>query len=244
MKKINRIKNKHIKSYKAVREDSSQVFVEQEVYYDSLGRELSVVEQLAEGLKTRTERLYDGKIKVSEKVYVNDKLQKESVFTYFNNGLIKSESVVLYFDRKMYPAEYISLYKYDKMRNLVSKIDSAIMDSAIVARHTYQYNSRGLLVLEDVDYADTTNQSTTYKYDANKNLMEKSTSNQDGKILEVVSYNYDKDGNMVSMRKFNAAVVVNHKYSYNDNGLIELDEIEIESRGDIIRLHYQYEFYE
>ena len=246
MKKINRIKNQHIKSYKAVRlnaEDSSQVLIEQEVTYDTLGHELSFVSQPSEGLKTKIERTFDAKTKATEKIYINEKLQKESTFAYFKEGLIKTESVILYFDREKYPAEYISLFEYDTMRNLVSKVDSAIMDSAVVARHTYQYDSRGMLVLEDVDYADTTNHSTTYKYDANKNLVEKSTSNQDGKVLEVISYTYDAAGNMLSMKKFNAAGVVNHKYTYYDKGLIEVDEIEIKSSGETIRLSYQYEFY-
>jgi len=249
MKKINRIRNLKLKAYKAFRmnaEDSTQILLEEEVVYDTLGHQLKYMSQPSEGLKTVVERTFDkdGKHKTSEKTFVNDKLQKESTFTYFNQGLIKTESVVLYFDRGKYPAEYLSIYKYDSLRNLVSILDSAIMDSNIVARHSYQYNAKGLLVLEDVDYADTTNTSTTYKYDGVGNLMEKSTSNQDGKILEVVSYKYDQDSRIISMKKFNAAGVIIHKYTYNDKGLIELEDIEVKSSDETFRLSYHYEYFE
>ena len=248
MQQLSRIRNHHIKSYKAFRinaEDSSQVLIEEQVSYDTLGHQLRFMSQPSKGMKTVVEYKFDseGENKIKEKVFVNEKLQKESVFTYFNEGLVKSESVILYFDRGKYPAEYVSIYEYDTMRNMIAKKDSAIMDSNIVASHTCQYDSRGLLVLEDVDYADTTNNSTTYKYDANKWLMEKSTSNQDGKVIEVVSYTYDKQGRKLSMKKFIAAGVVNHTYTYNEKGIIEMEDIEVKSNDESFRLSYQYEFY-
>ncbi len=249
MRKISNIRNRHIKSYKAFRinaEDSSQVLIEEQALYDTLGHQLRFMLQPSQGLKTVIEREFDaeGKTKIKEKVFVNEKLQKESVFSYSNQGLIKTESVILYFDRGKYPAEYISIYEYDSTRNLIAKRDSAIMDSSIVATHKYQYNSQGLLVLEDIDYADTTNTSTTYKYDANKHLVEKSTSNAEGKVLEVVSYTYDKQGRKISMKKFNAAGVVNHTYTYGENGIIEMEDIEVKSSEEHFRLSYQYEFYD
>ena len=248
MQKISYIKNQHIKSYKAFRinvKDSAQILIEELVMYDTLGHELSFMTQPDEGMKTLIENTFDkeGKNRLSQKVFVNEKEQKKITFTYFNEGLIKTKSVICYFDCGKYPAEYISTYQYDTLRNIVSITDSAIMDSSIIARHSLQYNAQGLLTLEDVDYADTTNISTTYKYDGNNKLMEKSISNQDGKVLEVVSYTYDQKGRKISMKRFNAAGVVDHKYTYGEQGRIDIEDIEVKSNGESFRLSYQYEFY-
>ena len=248
LRKINAIKELRIKSYKAFRineKDSSQILVEEQVYFDTLGREVSFMTQPGEGMKTSIENTYDveGKNKLKVIISVNDKEQKETKFTYFQEGLIKTASVICYSDCGKYPAEYISTYEYDTLRNLIAKTDSAIMDSSIIAQHSYQYNTQGLLVLEDINYIDTTNFSTTYRYDGFKQLVEKSTSNQDGKVQEVVSYTYDKKGRKTSMKKFGISGVVNHKYTYNDRGIIELEDIEIKDNNENIRLSYQYEFY-
>lgn len=249
MKKTNAIKEQRLKSYKAFRiseTDSAQIIVEEQVIYDTLGQELSVMNQPGKAVKTLTSYTYDSKGEqvLNLSILVNDVEEKTTAYTYFKEGLIKSATTNCTSNCKLYPSKYVSIYVYDTLRNMVSKMDSSLVDSTIIARHQYQYNAQGLLVLEDINYWDTTNTSTTYKYDGSKRLVEKSTTNQDGKIQEIISLNYDQRGRKTSKKVFNLVGVVDHTYTYNNQGLIEMEDIGVKNSDDKIRLSYQYEFYE
>jgi hypothetical protein len=249
IKKLDAIKELRIKSYSAYRMDSVEgdsSFVEESVRYDTLGHEMVYMVHPAEGMQTRIENEFDeeNELLLVQKTYINDKLQKESRFTYVWEGLIKTESVILYFDRGRYPAEYISTFAYDSLRNLISKKDSSIMDSTVVAWHSYSYNTKWYRVLEEITFSDSTKQVITYAYDSKHNLIEKATKNNEGKVTELYSYTYDDTGRKVAMRKINAVGVINHTYTYGNKGVIEQEVIDINKGSDIVELKYKYEYFE
>jgi TolA-binding protein len=245
MKAKSRIKENKLRSMNAFRVENLDTLIEISIEYDEFGNTLLEIHQPEKTLVNRTEQSFDdkGELMLTRKVLINSKLQKESSFTYFKEGLVKTETVKCYFDCGKYPSEYISKYYYDDKRNLIRQIDSSTVNSNIIAEHKYQYNAQGLMVLEDVNYMDTTNVSTTFRYDAAEQLMEKSTANQDGKILEVISFTYDAQGRKISKKKFNAIGTIDHKFTYNENGLVDMDEVQINSGNEKIILIYRYEFY-
>jgi len=249
MKDLDHIRALRLKSYSVVRideNDSANVHIERQLTYDSLGHELSYFEQPEDGFQKKLTRVFaaKGNQMIKEQNFVNEKLQRASLFTYFNEGLIRTESVILYFDRGNFPAEYISTYYYDSLRNLVSKSDSAIMDSAIIAQHTYQYDKRGMLIKEQSQFSDSAASEITYRYDTKKHLVEKTTKNAKGKVQEVISYTYDSQGRKISMKKFNAFGVVNYTYDYGNGKIIESEDVEIRSTNEELHLKYQYLFFE
>ena len=242
MKERKRIADLRIKTLNAFRVSDNDSLVEITIEYDSLGNRLAEISQPEKGFITKIVRTYDeDNNMLTEATYVNGKLKQESSFTHFREGLIKTEEVICHFDCGKYPEKYISKYFYDDKRNLIRKLDSSLVNSAIVAEHIFQYNPQGYLVLEDVTYADSSNTSSTYRYDAKGNLMEKSTSNQDGKILEVISFTYDAKGRKLSKKKFTPAGTIEHHFTYKENGLIDYDELDF--NNEEIKLIFQYEFY-
>ncbi len=243
MKKKKRIQDLKIHRITAFRVENNDTLIEVMVEYDSLGNKLVDVSQPGKNLITRIENTYDpeGELLLNRKVFVNGKLQKESEFKYFNEGLVKTETVNCYFDCGKYPEKYVSKYFYDSKRNLVRKVDSSLVSPQIIAEHSCQYNDKGLLVLQDINYSDSTNQSTTYRYDAHEWLMEKNTVDGAAKVLEVISYTYDSKGRKTSEKKFNAIGTIEHKYTYDEGGLLQSDEVSL--NGEKINLIYRYEFY-
>ncbi len=245
MKEKSRIKENKLKSVNAFRVENADTLIEITIEYDQFGNTILEIHQPEKNMVNKIEQGFDdkGELMLTRKVLVNGKLQKESAYTYFKEGLIKTESIKCYFDCGKYPTEYINKYFYDDKRNLIRQIDSSSIDSNIIAEHKYQYNAQNLMVLEDVNYMDTTNVSTTFRYDGSEHLVEKSTANQDGKILEVISFTYDAKGRKVSKKKFNAIGTINHKLTYGENGLVNLDEVQINSGDEKIVLIFRYEFY-
>ncbi|MCK5856412.1 MAG: hypothetical protein KAG64_02915 [Bacteroidales bacterium] len=248
MKKIDAIRKLHIKSFSAFRiseDDSSMIIVEKLVSYDTLGHELTNLLQAAKGMKTEIKCEYNDAADrlMSKKVFINDKLQKESSYVYFNEGLIKTESVILYFDRGDYPAEYISIYQYDSLRNLTFKQDSAIMDSTVIAIHSYQYDKNKLLVSSLTKNGDSLIATVTFRYNGKKNLVEKTTKNHNEKILEVVSFTYNDRGQKLSKKIFNAYGTIEHKYEYGVGNTIEAESVDIENSKEHFRLGYKYEYF-
>jgi len=245
MKAKNHIKEQRIKSINAFRVEGADTLIEITKEYDQFGNETISIHQPEKNMVSKTTQEFDeeGLLVLKQKKFINGKLQKETSYTYFNQGLIKTAMVKCYFDCGKYPSEYVSKYFYDDKRNLIRQLDSSTIDASIVAEHKYQYNAQNLLVLEDINYADTSNISTSYRYDAKGNLMEKTTANQDGKVLEVVSYTYDAKGRKVSKKKFNAIGTIHHRFTYAENGLVSMDEIQINSGDETIKLIYRYDFY-
>ena len=243
MKKKKRIQELKIHRITAFRVENNDTLIEIMVEYDSLGNKLVDVSQPGKRLITRIENTYDpeGSLLLTRKTFVNGKLQKESEFKYFNEGLVKTERVNCYFDCGKYPEKYESKYFYDSKRNLIKKVDSSLVSPQIIAEHSYQYNNKELLVLRDVNYLDSTNQSTTYRYDAHEWLVEKNTVDGNAKVLEVISYTYDSKGRKSSEKKFNAIGTIEHKYSYDEEGLMQSDEVFL--NGEKLDLIYRYEFY-
>ena len=248
MKKRDRVEQLHLKMYKAFRispDDSSKIIIEKQVTYDTLGHQITYMSKLLDGAKMLKNTEYDneGSNRLTEKIYINDTIQKEFTFAHFNHGLLKVQAVICFSDCGKYPAEYVSNFKYDSLRNLISRSDSALMDSSIIANYSYQYDTLGLVISETINYSDSSKHNISYKYNFQKKLMEKSTTDIDGKVLEVISYTYDNLERKLSMKRYDEEGVIEHKYTYGEKGVIEFEDIVNKISGESFRLSYQYEFF-
>jgi TolA-binding protein len=242
MRERNRIKELNIKSINAFRVSDIDSLIEISIEYDSSGNKLVEIHQPEKGFVSKSICTYDtSNNMLTKKVYINGKLQKESEFRYFREGLIKTEKVVCHFDCKQYPEQYISKYYYDDKRNLIRKVDSSLTDTVILAEHVYQYDKQGKPVLEDVTFADKSNTSCTYQYNAKGKLVQKSTANQDGQVLEVISFTYDNRGRKISKKKFTPAGTIEHQFTYQENGLVKEDLVDF--NNEKIKLIFRYEFF-
>jgi hypothetical protein len=109
---------------------------------------------------------------------------KSYTYKYNNEGqIIESE-------RKLPNAHYFQKNIYDKKGNKVKSEFSILIQGNLNAEHSvinYKYNSLNQLI-----YSKSTNDSTLYAYDINKNLIEKRTYS-DNSETSTNSYRYDNE---------------------------------------------------
>jgi antitoxin component YwqK of YwqJK toxin-antitoxin module len=117
------------------------------------------------------------------------------------------------YDNEDEVAEHIER-KYDENRLIEELI---FVDGDVVEKHEFNYNSENLIENEKVTYSDDTVESWIYKYDINKNLIEKRTQYPDSEENSYQIFEY-KDNKLVSEKEFeNGELYFEKLFEYDEN---------------------------
>ncbi len=215
VEKIKKIENK-ITSYKMYNSDGFQVEWQKKDIYDN------IIE--------REKYVYNKFSKMSEHLIYNNKnqIERNTFFKYDEMGFnieIKSKSE-------------ISKIENDKDgRKLIENLYS---DDYHLGKYIYSYDDKGnLLLIKYINPDNEESNKTTFLYDTNGKLLEKSAYNQNYLENKWI-YKYDLNGNEIEMKYFKSTKLNNTITSKYDvsNRIVEWKNIESEGNSTMIIYDY------
>ena len=178
--------------------DNNSLYVENEYFYDSNWNILKEVNYNASGeVYNQTEYEYVGEKLMTElsTQYSNDKYKTE--YEYYEDGTLKSQTYYSAYDGEPFIQDSITLYSYDELGN---KMESQYFNDTLSWITVYDKNNNKIQY-ESYIYGELS-ESYECKYDQYENITYSLQKNSFGETEVTNSYEYDKDGNVISMQEY------------------------------------------
>lgn len=200
--------------------DTNSLYVENEYFYDSNWNILKEINLLPSGeIYNQIEYVYNNQNlinKTETDPYSNYIYMTE--YQYYEDGTIKSETFSSSYDGEPLIEEVMTLYSYDEFGNRIESF--------------YNYNTLSRIQIFDKNNNEIKaeyyingelNDSHESRYDEYGNIVYYTRHSSDSFIEDSWSYEYDNDGNIISMREYidtgdGTHLNQEYKYEYDENG--------------------------
>jgi len=274
---------KNIKSLKSIIEYDDEKFVKEYHEYDENGNETQKVIYLNETeIEEKIISKYNDQGNVIEEISYGENNELNTKTLYFRNENNKLNQVILEYadgsktirkytyskeDKEILITEISDENEFESKELVILNNDGAVIEKQIInefndvtEKRVYEYNEDKNLLLETLFENNKAVSITKYTYNDKKNVTKRTITSSDNKLIDVVNYSYDTNGNLIeqqygdytlfkieynesgkviSEQKVNSMGIVEYlkKYFYNENGNVEKEE-DISSS-----IRYEYDYY-
>ncbi|MCF8242875.1 MAG: hypothetical protein K9J16_15960 [Melioribacteraceae bacterium] len=260
----NEVKTRYTRSYfyKSNGEISDRGYLIEEVNYDENGNKIEHIRYKSDGsIDLKWTYKYDEAGNVIEKtstdVFESTKFQQNSKFDNNGNEIERTELNLKKRGNNIYEFEYNdsgllkSVEVRDPSDNIVTREEFIYDDSLVVLEKIftpdlkggseikYNYDDNNLLIQKVKSVPDLTVDTTNYAYDESGNLIEKDA----GYFIHKYEYNENNDLTMEEMFDGAGGLQYRFKYMYNQRGLLS-EKIRYDGLGSpALYIKYDYEFH-